>query len=60
VASGIILSLDCTDHPLAGTVDLFRPPSEEELREVIEIPAQLAGGEIEPGLMELLLADMKG
>ena len=39
---------------------LIGPLSEEELREVIEIPAQLAGGEIEPGLMELLLADMKG
>src|SRR4051794_19713160 len=39
---------------------LIGPLSEEELREVIETPAQLAGGEIEPGLMELLLADMKG
>ena len=28
---------------------------DDELREVIEAPAQLAGGELEPGLLELLL-----
>jgi WD40 repeat protein len=39
---------------------LIGPLSEQELREVIERPAQLAGGELEPGLMELLLADMEG
>jgi WD40 repeat protein len=44
-----------SDHPL-----LIGPLREEELREAIEAPAQLAGGELEPGLLELLLADMKG
>jgi hypothetical protein len=44
-----------SDHPL-----LIGPLREEELREVIEAPAQLAGGELEPGLLELLLADMGG
>jgi Novel STAND NTPase 1/TIR domain len=39
---------------------LIGPLSEEELREVIENPAQMAGGELEPGLMELLLSDMEG
>jgi hypothetical protein len=39
---------------------LIGPLSEDELRDVIESPAQLAGAELEPGLMELLLADMKG
>jgi WD40 repeat protein len=39
---------------------LIGPLSEQELREVIERPAQLAGGDLESGLMELLLADMEG
>ncbi len=43
------------DHQL-----LIGPLGEEELREAIEAPAQLAGGELEPGLLELLLGDMKG
>jgi hypothetical protein len=34
--------------------------SEQELRDVIERPAQLAGGDLESGLVELLLADMEG
>jgi WD40 repeat protein len=38
---------------------LIGPLSTQELREAIEFPAQLAGGELEGGLMELLLADMK-
>jgi hypothetical protein len=44
-----------SDHPL-----LIGPLREEELRQAIEAPARLAGGELEPGLLELLLADMKG
>jgi hypothetical protein len=39
---------------------LIGPLSEDELRDVIESHAQLAGAELEPGLMELLLVDMKG
>lgn len=39
---------------------LIGPLSEQELRETIETPAELAGGELEPGLLELLLADMEG
>jgi WD40 repeat protein len=39
---------------------LIGPLSEEELRDAIEAPARLAGEELEPGLLELLLADMKG
>jgi hypothetical protein len=43
------------DHQL-----LIGPLRQDELREVIEAPAQLAGGELEPGFLELLLSDMKG
>ena len=55
----------CASYPglraaIADHQSLIGPLSEEELREAIESPAQLAGGELEPGLMELLLADMKG
>ena len=55
----------CASYPglraaIADHQSLIGPLSEEELREAIEFPAQLAGGELEPGLMELLLADMKG
>jgi hypothetical protein len=55
----------CANYPglravIADHQSLIGPLSEEELREVIETPAQLAGGELEPGLMELLLSDMKG
>ena len=49
------LRASISDHQL-----LIGPLSEEELREVIENPAQMAGGELEPGLMELLLSDMEG
>ena len=45
---------------IADHQSFIGPLSEEELREAIESPAHLAGGELEPGLMELLLADMKG
>jgi hypothetical protein len=55
----------CASYPglraaIADHQSLIGPLSEEELREAIESPAQLAGGELEPGLIELLLADMKG
>jgi energy-coupling factor transporter ATP-binding protein EcfA2 len=55
----------CARYPglraaIADHQSLIGPLSEQELREAIESPAQLAGGELEPGLMELLLADMKG
>jgi energy-coupling factor transporter ATP-binding protein EcfA2 len=55
----------CASYPglraaLADHQSLIGPLSEEELREVIETPAQIAGGELEPGLMELLITDMKG
>jgi hypothetical protein len=55
----------CASYPglraaIADHQSLIGPLSEEELGDAIESPAQLAGGELEPGLMELLLADMKG
>jgi energy-coupling factor transporter ATP-binding protein EcfA2 len=55
----------CASYPglraaIADHQSLIGPLSEEELREAIESPAQLAGGELESGLIELLLADMKG
>jgi WD40 repeat protein len=55
----------CVNYPglraaIADHQSLIGPLSEVALREVIETPAQLAGGEVESGLVELLLADMKG
>ena len=55
----------CASYPglraaIADHQSLIGPQSEQELRETIESPAQLAGGALEPGLMELLLADTKG
>ncbi|HEY5777488.1 MAG TPA: toll/interleukin-1 receptor domain-containing protein [Terrimicrobiaceae bacterium] len=55
----------CASHPglraaISDHQSLIGPLSEMELRDVIENPAQMAGGELEPGLMELLLADMAG
>ena len=55
----------CASYPglraaISDHQSLIGPLSEDELREAIETPAQIAGGEIEPGLMELLLSDMKG
>jgi hypothetical protein len=45
---------------IADHQSLIGPLTEEELCEVIQTPTQLAGGELESGLTELLLADMKG
>jgi hypothetical protein len=39
---------------------LIGPLSDEELRQAIVSPAELASADLEPGLVELLLADMKG
>ena len=55
----------CASYPglraaISDHQSLIGPLSEDELREAIETPAQVAGGEIEPGLMDLLLSDMKG
>ena len=55
----------CASYPglraaISDHQSLIGPLSEAELREVIEEPAHMAGGELEPGLMELLLADMEG
>jgi WD40 repeat protein len=55
----------CANYPglraaLSDHQSLIGPLREEQLREIIEAPVQLAGGELEPGLLELLLADMKG
>ena len=55
----------CASYPglraaISDHQSLIGPLSEAELREVIEEPARMAGGELEPGLIELLLADMKG
>ncbi|HEV3344184.1 MAG TPA: TIR domain-containing protein [Pirellulales bacterium] len=53
----------CASHPeLAAAISehqfLVGPLSAHELREAIERPAQLAGCEIEPGLVELLVDDV--
>ena len=55
----------CATYPglraaISDHQSLIGPLSEQELREAIESPARLAGGELEPALMELLLDDMKG
>jgi hypothetical protein len=55
----------CASYPglraaVSDSQSLIGPLSEQELREAIESPAQLAGGELERGLTELLLADMRG
>ncbi|MBC8351340.1 MAG: TIR domain-containing protein [Planctomycetes bacterium] len=55
---------NCADYPnlamlLSDHQELVSPMSPHELREVIERPAQLAGCELEPGLVELLLQDMR-
>jgi WD40 repeat protein len=39
---------------------LVGPMAEDELRSAIERPAALAGGEFEPGLVEMLLQDVSG
>src|SRR5271166_3592340 len=55
----------CGPYPALATVMsdhqlLVGPMTEDELRRAIERPAQLAGGEFEPGLVEMLLQDVAG
>ena len=47
------LAAAMSDHQL-----LVGPMTEDELRRAIERPALLAGGEFEPGLVEVLLQDV--
>ena len=54
-ASYADLAAAMSDHQL-----LVGPMTEDELRRAIERPALLAGGEFEPGLVELLLHDVEG
>ena len=49
------LAAAMSDHQL-----LVGPMTEDELRRAIERPALLAGGEFEPGLVEMLLQDVAG
>ena len=49
------LAAAMSDHQL-----LVGPMTEDELRRAIERPALLAGGEFEPGLVEMLLQDVEG
>ena len=55
----------CTSYPslsaaISDHQSLIVPLSEDELREAIETPAKMASGELEPGLTERLLSDMRG
>jgi uncharacterized protein YjbI with pentapeptide repeats len=55
----------CAEYPtLAAALSdhqaLVGPMTARELRQAIERPAQLAGGELEPGLAELILRDLEG
>ncbi|MEO6807628.1 MAG: WD40 repeat domain-containing protein, partial [Isosphaeraceae bacterium] len=45
---------------LSDDQELVGPMTEDELRMAIERPAQLVGCELEPGLTDLLLQDVKG
>jgi DNA-binding SARP family transcriptional activator/class 3 adenylate cyclase/WD40 repeat protein len=45
---------------LAGNDVLVGPMRDSELRRTIELPAQRAGLEIEPGLVEVIVADVAG
>jgi formylglycine-generating enzyme required for sulfatase activity len=54
-ASYPTLAAAMSDHQL-----LVGPMTEDELRRAIERPAQLAGGEFEPGLVEMLLQEVAG
>jgi tetratricopeptide (TPR) repeat protein len=45
---------------MSGDQLLVGPMTEDELRRAIERPALLAGGEFEPGLVEVLLQDVAG
>jgi len=49
------LAAALSDHQI-----LVGPMTRDELRRAIERPALLTGGEFEPGLVELLLGDVKG
>lgn len=54
----------CAAHPhlaasLTGHQELVGPMTQDELREVIERPAQLVGLELERGLTEVLLTEME-
>jgi len=49
------LAAAMSDHQL-----LVGPMTEDELHRAIERPAQLAGGEFEPGLVEMLLQEVTG
>jgi WD40 repeat protein len=49
------LAAAMSDHQL-----LVGPMTEDELRRAIERPARLAGGEFEPGLVEMLLHEVEG
>ena len=49
------LAAAMSDHQL-----LVGPMTEDELRRAIERPALLAGGEFEPGLVEMLLHEVEG
>ncbi len=55
----------CAPYPalsaaMSGDQLLVGPMTEAELRRAIERPALLAGGEFEPGLVEVLLQDVAG
>jgi tetratricopeptide (TPR) repeat protein len=54
-ASYAALAAAISDHQL-----LVGPMNEDELGRAIERPARLAGGEFEPGLVAMLLKDVKG
>jgi DNA-binding SARP family transcriptional activator/class 3 adenylate cyclase/WD40 repeat protein len=55
----------CAAHPelaaqLAGNDVLVGPMRDSELRRSVELPAQRAGLEIEPGLVEVIVGDVAG
>jgi WD40 repeat protein/DNA-binding SARP family transcriptional activator len=55
----------CATHPeladqLTGNDVLVGPMRDSELRRTVELPAQRAGLEIEPGLVEVIVADVAG
>jgi WD40 repeat protein/DNA-binding SARP family transcriptional activator/class 3 adenylate cyclase/energy-coupling factor transporter ATP-binding protein EcfA2 len=55
----------CAAHPelaarLAGNDVLVGPMRDSELRRTVELPAQRAGLEIEPGLVEVIVGDVAG
>jgi hypothetical protein len=55
----------CVSYPVLAAAlsdgqELVGPMTEDELRRAIERPALLAGGEVEPGLVDMLLQDVAG